>query len=56
MSRHSLLRSAALLAAGLACGAALTASLSAYAEKGRTISLPAEDIRLFADVFGAIKS
>lgn len=55
MSR-SLLRSAALVAAGLACGAALTVSVSAFAEKSRTISLPAEDIRLFADVFGAIKS
>lgn len=56
MTQRSLLRCAALVAAGLACGAALTVSISAYAEKARAISLPAEDIRLFADVFGAIKS
>lgn len=55
MSARSLLRSATLAAVSLACGAALTLSITAFAEK-RTVSLPTDDIRLFADVFGAIKN
>ena len=56
MTIRTFMRSAALAAAGVACGAALTVSLTAFAEKSRTVQLPVEDIRLFADVFGSVKN
>lgn len=56
MTIRTFMRSAALAAAGVACGAALTVSLTAFAEKSRAVQLPVEDIRLFADVFGSVKN
>jgi len=50
-------RTAAAFAAGLACGCLLTAALStsAQTQQGQRSTVPVDQLRVFADVFGAIR-
>ena len=50
------LRSIGLLSAGVIAGVLISLGLSAVAQRGQRAQLPLEDLRQFADVFGAIKA
>jgi carboxyl-terminal processing protease len=50
------LRSIGLLGAGILAGVLISFGLSAVAQRGQRAPLPLEDLRQFADVFGAIKA
>ncbi|MEN9775950.1 MAG: hypothetical protein RL322_3020 [Pseudomonadota bacterium] len=50
------LRSIGLLGAGVLAGVLISFGLSAVAQRGQRAPLPLEDLRQFADVFGAIKA
>lgn len=52
---RSKLQQVALVAVGLIAGVMLSLNFSAIAQKGGAASLPIEELRVFADVFNAIK-
>ena len=52
----SFFRSTTFLLTGLAAGFVLSTSVDAIAQKSKGTELPLDDISLFADIFGAIKS